>query len=192
MTNGVVLLDKDGVLIENVPLSADPDRMRLMDGAAEALVRLAAHGFRFGVVTNQAGIALGCYPEHALVAVEDRLRAMLGDAGVSLDAFCYCPHHPQGLLPRYRQVCDCRKPAPGLVQRAARLLGVDPRSAWVVGDILDDVEAAHRAGARAILFDTGGETDWLRSPLRTPDYVATTFQCVADIILDDRLAGVRP
>src|SRR6185437_14441170 len=68
MRNGVVLLDKDGVLIENVPLSADPDRMRLMDGAVDALVRLAAHGFRFGVVTNQAGIALGCYPEHALVA----------------------------------------------------------------------------------------------------------------------------
>ena len=191
MMSGVVLLDKDGVLVENVPLSADPQRMRLMDGAGDALARLAAHGFRFGVVTNQSGVALGSFPEWALAGVAERLREMLAEAGVSLDAFCYCPHHPDGVVAAYRRVCDCRKPAPGLVHRAARELGIDPRSAWVVGDILDDVEAAHRAGARAILFDTGGETDWLRSPLRTPDFVATSFHGVADIILGDRLAGAR-
>ena len=185
MTARAIFLDKDGTLVENVPMSADPDRMRLRAGAADALRRLRDAGFRFAVVTNQAGVALGAFPERALEAVAKRLGALLDGTGVRLEGFHYCPHHPSATISQYRMVCDCRKPAPGLVLNAARALGADVEQCWMVGDILDDVEAGRRAGCRTVLLNTGGETEWILTRSRTPDFVASTFGQVADYILGE-------
>jgi D-glycero-D-manno-heptose 1,7-bisphosphate phosphatase len=184
MTTRAVLFDKDGTLIENVPMNVDPALVRLTAGAPDALRRLGYAGFRIGVVSNQSGVAFGRFAEDALVGVERRLRELFADLDVSLDAFYYCPHHPDATVSRFRQVCDCRKPASGLIERALRDLGADPADTWVVGDILDDIEAANRARCRNILFDSGGETEWVFSPRRIPEYVATEFDEVADIILE--------
>jgi histidinol-phosphate phosphatase family protein len=180
---GVILLDKDGTLVENVPMNVDPSRIRLMDGAAPALSRLANAGYRIAIVSNQAGVALGHFPERALIAVEARLRELMADCGVPFGGFFYCPHHPNGVVAQYRCVCPCRKPAPGLLVRAMHALSATPLNCWMIGDILDDVEAAHRAGCRGILFDSGGETEWLESPLRVPDFATRALEDAADYIL---------
>ena len=180
-----VLFDKDGTLVENVPMNADPNRLRLVAGVEETLSLLCAAGFRIAVVSNQPGVALGMFTEGELAAVEARLRGLLAPVGVRLDGFFYCPHHPNAVIERYRGPCGCRKPEPGLVSYAARSLNVEPQHCWVVGDILDDVEAAHRAGCRAILFDSGGETEWADSPLRRPEFTTSSMSDVASHILAD-------
>jgi histidinol phosphatase-like enzyme len=92
-----------------------------------------------------------------------------------LDGFYYCPHAPDA-------GCDCRKPAPGMLERAAREHGVDLRASWMIGDILDDVEAGRRAGCRTILLDNGNETEWRDGEQRCPDYVARDLAQAAAII----------
>ncbi len=188
MAAPVVFLDKDGTLVEDVPYNVDPTRVRLAPGAAEGLPVLAAAGFRLAVVSNQSGVARGYFPESALEGVERRVRELLADIGVTLAGWFYCPHHPEGGVREYAVVCDCRKPAPGMILAAAQQLGADPRDCWVVGDILDDVEAGRRAGCRTVLLDNGNETEWLPGPLRVPHYRAADLKDTARLILE---AGPR-
>jgi histidinol-phosphate phosphatase family protein len=184
MSAPVVFLDKDGTLVEDVPYNVDPAKVRLAPGAAAGLPRLAAAGFRLAVVSNQSGVARGFFPERALKVVEARLVELLGDIGVSLAGFFYCPHHPEGTVAGYAKACDCRKPAPGLVLAAARELGTDPRACWVVGDILDDVEAGRRAGCRTVLIDNGNETEWTPGPFREPHFTVRDLAAAAAVILE--------
>lgn len=178
-----VFLDKDGTLIVDVPYNVDPALVRLTPGAAGGLRRLHAAGYVLVVVSNQSGVARGLFGEDALGPVEARVRGLLGAVGVPLGGFYYCPHHPDGAVARYATACGCRKPAPGLVERAAADLGIDLRRSWLVGDILHDVEAGRRAGCRTILLDVGHETEWQRSPLRRPDATARTLDEAARLIL---------
>ena len=178
-----VFLDKDGTLVEDVPYNVDPARIRLTDGAAEGLRRLHAAGYRLVVVSNQAGVARGYFPEEALEAVGRRLRELLAQAGVPLGGFYYCPHHRDGSVRRYAVACDCRKPAPGMLRRAAREHGLDLPRCWLVGDILDDVEAGRRAGCRTVLLENGHETEWVWSPERVPDLRAANLAEAAERIL---------
>jgi histidinol-phosphate phosphatase family protein len=186
MGGPVVFLDKDGTLVEDVPYNADPARVALAPGAADGLSALAAAGFRLAVVSNQSGVARGYFPESALAGVEARLRELLGDIGVSLAGFFYCPHHPKGIVAEYAVACDCRKPAPGLILAAARRLGADPRDCWMVGDILDDVEAGRRAGCRTVLLDTGNETEWKAGPYRDPHFRVRDLAEAARAIVANR------
>jgi histidinol-phosphate phosphatase family protein len=179
----VVFFDKDGTLIEDVPYNCDLTRMRLLPGVAEGLQVLSKAGYRLAVISNQAGVAYGFFTEQFLTAAERRLRALLDDAGVPLDGFYYCPHHPDGKIDTYAVSCECRKPKAGLLRRAAAELGVDLRECWMVGDILDDIEAGRRAGCRTVLIDNGHETEWVWSPDREPHVVATDVRRAADCIL---------
>src|SRR5262249_5859453 len=148
----------------------------------ECLSALHAAGFALVVVSNQSGVARGYFPERALRGVETRLRALLDEIGVPLAGFYYCPHHPEGSVVEYVRFCRCRKPAPGMLLKAAGELNIDPAASWCVGDILDDVEAGNRAGCRTILIDNGNETEWLLSAGRQPDFVVCDLAGVADII----------
>jgi D-glycero-D-manno-heptose 1,7-bisphosphate phosphatase len=145
-----IFLDKDGTILEDVPYNVDPTRMRLAPGARTGLRLLQEAGFRLIVVTNQSGVARGLFPEEELVGVEARLRELLGDAGISLDSFYYCPHHPEGSVAAYARECSCRKPAPGLLFRAARQRQIDLAHSWMVGDKPTDAEAGARAGCRVV------------------------------------------
>ncbi|EYB69156.1 hypothetical protein DEIPH_ctg011orf0142 [Deinococcus phoenicis] len=176
-------LDKDGTLIEDVPYNVDPALIRLLPGVGEALRALHGAGFALVVVTNQSGVARGLFPGSALGGVEARLRALLGAEGVPLSGFYACPHHPEGTVAEYTRACECRKPQPGLLRRAAHDLGLDLGASWMVGDILNDVEAGGRAGCRTVLLDTGGETEWVPGPYRTPDVTARGWPDVAVAIL---------
>lgn len=167
-----VFLDKDGTLIDDVPYNVDPARLRLARHAGPALRLMQRMGYRLIVVSNQAGVARGLFSEAALPPLFAALRDMLAQQGARLDGWYWCPHHPEGAAAGYALECNCRKPLPGLLQQAAREHGIDLARSWMVGDILNDVEAGRRAGCRAVLIDNGNETEWLRSPLRTPDISA--------------------
>jgi D-glycero-D-manno-heptose 1,7-bisphosphate phosphatase len=174
-----VFLDKDGTLIENVPYNVDPAKVALTPGAAEGLAALHNSGFRLIVVSNQPGAALGYFPERALEAVEHRLRELLADSGVPLEGFYYCPHLPGA-------ACGCRKPAAGLLMRAAAEKALDLSRSWMIGDILDDVEAGRRAGCRTVLLDNGNETEWHLNDARRPHRMAADLREAARLIEADR------
>jgi D-glycero-D-manno-heptose 1,7-bisphosphate phosphatase len=150
-----VFLDRDGTLVEEVPYLHDPARVALLPGTGAALSRLAQAGFALVVVTNQAGVARGLYGEEAVQRVHLRLRELLAAAGVVLDGARYCPHHPQGRVPAYTRACRCRKPAPGMLEAAARDLDLDLAASYLVGNDAVDVGAARAAGATPLFVTTG-------------------------------------
>jgi D-glycero-D-manno-heptose 1,7-bisphosphate phosphatase len=157
-----VLFDRDGTLVHDVPYNGDPARVQPVDGAAEALRRLREAGVRTAVVSNQSGIARGLLSPAQVDAVNARLEELVGPLGPVL----YCPHSPD-------DGCGCRKPAPGLVLRAAERLGVPPERCAVVGDIGADVGAALAAGARPVLVPT---------PVTRAEEVATAPEVAPDLL----------
>lgn len=177
-----VFLDKDGTLVEpDESMAADPSRLRLMPGAGEALARLSAAGLALVVVTNEGGIARGAFTRAQFAQLQGvLLRRLNEEFGVTIVDVAVCPHASDA---QGRPACLCRKPAPGMLTRAARAHGLDLARSWMVGDLLDDVEAGHRAGAAGLLLDTGGETAWRRSPLREPDGVFSDWPSLADHLL---------
>lgn len=145
-----VFVDRDGTIITEKSYLADPDRVELIPGALDALRSLRAAGFTLVVVTNQSGIARGLYSLDDYHAVAARLDEMLSEAGITVDATEFCPHHPDVTGP-----CDCRKPAPGMHRRAARALELDLTSSYFVGDKISDITPATELGGQGILVRTG-------------------------------------
>jgi histidinol-phosphate phosphatase family protein len=170
-----IFIDKDGTLVENVPYNVDPDRIVLTPGATLGVRQLKALGYRILVVSNQPGVGLGHFPASALAGVEARLRELL-----PIDGFYYCPHRPDA-------GCACRKPAPGMLMRAALEHRLHLAECWMVGDILDDIQAGRAAGCRTVLLDNGNETEWELTTERVPHYVARNLAQAAARILDDSL-----
>jgi histidinol-phosphate phosphatase family protein len=156
-----VLLDRDGTLVADVPYNGDPRLVTPMPGARLALSRLRAAGVPTAVVSNQSGIGRGLLTREQVAAVNRRVEELLGPLGPWL----LCPHRPQ-------DGCRCHKPGPGLVERAAAALGVDPRDCVVIGDVAADVAAARAAGAGAVLVPT---------PATRPDEVAAAAAVAADL-----------
>lgn len=185
-----VFLDKDGTLLRNVPYNVDPARVEFTDNAIGGLERLAAAGYALIVVSNQPGVALGYFSQAALDRLAHHLGDRLADAGIFLTGFYACPHRPPS-PPRTQPSCACRKPAPGLLQRAARDHGIALDASWMVGDILDDVEAGQRAGCRTVLLEVGNETEWRFSPLRTPTLRARDLADAARSILREESLAAR-
>jgi D,D-heptose 1,7-bisphosphate phosphatase len=178
-----VFIDKDGTLVTDVPYNADPAKITLAPFAGMALARLKQAGFLLVLVTNQSGVARGYFPEIMLVGVFNQLNRLLGEEGVRLDDCFYCPHHPQAVVKKYRCSCDCRKPQPGMLLEAAKKHDLDLGQSWMIGDILDDVEAGARAGCRTILLDNGHETLWQPGPCRRPSFTVPTLKAAAATIL---------
>lgn len=178
-----VFLDKDGTLIEDVPFNVDLERIRLTDGAGPALRMLSADGYLLFVVSNQPGVAFGYFGTSALADVERRIAQLLSPFGVAVDGWYWCTHSPD-------DACACRKPAAGLLRRAAREHGCDLMSSWFVGDILDDVEAGRAAGCGTVLLDNGGETEWNLSPERLPDYRVPNLLSAAERIVRPHLVSI--
>ena len=180
-----VFIDKDGTLVVDVPYNVDPARLQFTPHAIEALRLLDAAGYALFIVTNQPGLAAGRFSRAEFArlqkALTDRVAA---EAGVALAGFYTCPHEP---APRAALACLCRKPAPGMLRQAARAHRLDLRRSWMIGDILDDVEAGRRAGCRSVLLDVGNETVWRRSPLREPDHRASDLLDAARHIVANTL-----
>lgn len=150
-----VFLDRDGTLVEEVHYLRAIEQLRVYDWTPAALRLLREAGFALVVVTNQAAVARGIIDEAFVHHTHDVLTSRLAADGVGFEAIYYCPHHPDGIVEPYRLVCECRKPSPGLLHRAADEHHLDLASSFVVGDRWLDVELAERAGARGILVRTG-------------------------------------
>ncbi len=134
--------------------------VRLCDGVPAALARLKAAGYLLVCVSNQALVARGILDENEVRALQGHIEARLvAGGGQGLDAFYYCPHHPDADIARYRVVCPCRKPRPGLLLAAMREWGIDPRVSFMVGDRLSDVAAGQLAGCRSLLLTCGRHDD---------------------------------
>jgi D-glycero-D-manno-heptose 1,7-bisphosphate phosphatase len=184
LSRPAVFIDRDGTLTEEVGYVNHPKRLRLLPRSAEAIRRLNVAEVPAVVVTNQAGIARGYFSLEVLEAVNRELRAQLADAGAHLDGVYVCPHHPSDGEPPYRAVCDCRKPEPGLLLRAAADLALDLSASVLVTDRASDLAAAARVGARSVLVLTGyGLGEW--------EYRRATFPVAPDHVAVDLLDAVK-
>ncbi|GAC1459427.1 MAG: HAD family hydrolase [Ktedonobacteraceae bacterium] len=182
MSSRALFLDRDGTLVHASHYPSRPEQLRLYAGIGPALQRLQQqHDFRLIVITNQSGIARGYFTEADLQRMHDYLTGELLALGVRIDGIYHCPHHPEGVIEGLAVRCECRKPQPGMLLRAARELDLDLKRSWFVGDILDDVEAGNRANCRTVLVDLGTES-LPQQPLRVPTFVASNTLHALDII----------
>ena len=182
-----VFIDRDGTISEEVGYVNHVSRYRVFPFAAAAVRALNEAGRLAVLVTNQAGVARGYFQEEMIGRVHGLLEEELRKEGARLDAVYYCPHHPSVGEPPYRLDCDCRKPRPGLIKRAAEELGIDLRKSWMVGDRYSDTELARNAGTRAAFVLTGygrGEYEHQGHAWRhRPDLVAENLlEAVREII----------
>lgn len=180
-----VFIERDDLLAENFGLLDASNSGAPAENAILGLRMLQACGFEIIVISNQPAIAHGSIEEQAFAYTISRTKALLRPAGVELAGFYYCPHHPNASLSAYAVTCQCRKPAPGLLYRAAREHRIDLESSWMIGRVLDDVEAGKRAKCRSILLTGQREQSWeFLRPLRKPDYFARNIDQAAHIISD--------
>ena len=176
-----VFLDRDGTLIEEVGYLDRVERVELYPWSIDAVRALNRAGFQVVLATNQSGVARGFFTETVVADVHRHIAGLLESGGACIDAYYYCPHHPDGKIEEFAVRCDCRKPARGLVDRAARELGVDPARSFVIGDRWRDVEMARAVGARGVLVRTGyGLTEEARP----------RESLAADAIADNLIAAV--
>jgi D-glycero-D-manno-heptose 1,7-bisphosphate phosphatase len=165
MPTSAVFLDRDGTLIEEVGYLDRVERVDLYPWTIDAVRALNRAGMRVVLVSNQSGVARGFFTEAVVDDVHRHLASLLAAGGAHIDAYYYCPHHPDGKVPQYALACECRKPQRGLVDRAVRELDVDPERSYVVGDRWLDVALARAVGAKGILVRTGyGATEEMRPP----------------------------
>ncbi|HEX5220218.1 MAG TPA: HAD family hydrolase [Verrucomicrobiae bacterium] len=185
-----VFLDRDGVLIEDTHLIARLDQISILSGVPEALQRFRAAGFKLIVVSNQTVVSRGLATEAEVDLLNRHIEAMLqAQGGCRLDQFYICPHHPNATLPQYRVECDCRKPRPGLLLRAAQEHALDLRRSFMVGDRITDIVAGTKAGCRTVLVATGQHAATLIEspesvdPSITPDFVCDGLLSASNWIL---------
>lgn len=191
--NPAIFLDRDGTINEEVGYIKSLDKLVIIPTAFEAIRLINLSGFKAVVVTNQSGIAKALFSEAFVRKTHEQLQAALRKKGAAIDAFYYCPHHPTEGDPPYRQVCDCRKPAPGLFLQAARDMSIDLAGSFMIGDRYRDVEAAHRAGVKGVLVKTGYGADVLENigpdqetPEGKPDFIADNILQAVHWILRTR------
>lgn len=182
-----IFLDKDGTLIPDIPFNCDPAKIALEANIIEGLQLLSRQGYLLIIVSNQTGVGLGYFTEAQVNVAMEQLRKLLNQAGVMIDGIYYCPHHPEANIANYKQTCGCRKPLPGLLISAAFDHNIDLKSSWMIGDILNDVEAGNRAGCRSVLINNGNETEWLSGQFRTPTLVCNTIDDAASYIHNNQL-----
>lgn len=150
-----LFVDRDGTLIHEVEYLTSPDQVRLLPGVAAALRRLAILRIPVVVVTNQAGVARGYFPEVRVQEVHAHLDQLLAKEGAAIERYYYCPHHPEVGDAPYRVECACRKPRPGMLLQAAAELHLDLSASCLIGDKISDLQAGTEAGCWTILVRTG-------------------------------------
>ena len=155
MHKKAIFLDRDGTIIVEKDYLANPNDIEIIKGSIGALKNLQNSGYKLVVVSNQSGVARGKFGVEDVEKVNMRLSEMLMKNDIYIDAFYYCPHHPDGILEEFQEVCQCRKPAMGMVEEAIRQLEIDPRQSYMIGDKLSDLHVGKLMGGKSILVRTG-------------------------------------
>jgi D-glycero-D-manno-heptose 1,7-bisphosphate phosphatase len=180
-----IFLDKDGTLIRDEPYNVDPKLVVFESGVFDGLHLLQNAGFKLIIISNQPGVALGYFSEPELALLIRYFEEKFTENDLLLSGFYYCPHLPD----TGNSACSCRKPKPGLIHDAASDLSIDLSNSWMIGDILNDVEAGNKAGCRTILIDNGNETEWLSGINREPDFAAKDFLEATNYIISQTIPG---
>lgn len=184
-----VFLDRDKTLIEDPGYISEPDQVRLLAGAADALARLRAAGYAVVVATNQSGVARGLLTEEGLARIHQRMRDLLRAQGADVDAVYYCPYldGPEAVREGYRRDSDLRKPKPGMLLLAAQELGLDLARSWMIGDSPRDIQAGLAAGCRTIFVSSAEEAEDVGA-----DFLVSNLAAAAEHILQCGEAPVMP
>lgn len=184
-----VFFDRDGTLNVDPGYLGDPEKVILYTGAAEALLKLKTEGFKIVVISNQSGIARGYFTEKEVDAVNLKINELLRASGVFVDAFYYCPFHPDFNTP---EECRCRKPSPELVFKAARDLNIDLSKSYFVGDMISDVECGINAGLKTVLLKNTLKEEQISGLLvkdKLPNFIAENLIDASDFIIKDFSGG---
>jgi D-glycero-D-manno-heptose 1,7-bisphosphate phosphatase len=170
-----IFLDRDGTINIDHGYVHEIDDFQFIDGVIDACRELKSMGFALVLVTNQSGIARGKFSEDQFMRLTEWMDWSMADRDVDLDGIYFCPHHPEAVIEEYRQVCDCRKPQPGMLLQAQKELNIDLAASYMVGDKIEDMQAAAAAGVGTkVLVRTGkpvteeGEkaADWVLNSLQ--------------------------
>ena len=184
-----VFFDRDGTLNRDVGYVTHLDVYELLPRAAAAVRRVNKVGWLAILITNQAGVARGYFPESMIEEVHRKLQDELGGQGARLDAIYYCPHVPNGDDPEYAIDCKMRKPYPGMILKAAAEHGIDLAKSVMLGDKYSDLEAGWRAGCKSGLVLTGygrGEREFRGAGWpRPPDFVAQDAYHAVEIFFNE-------
>ena len=198
-----VFLDRDGTINEEVGYLDRPEKLCMLPGAARAIRLINESGMKAIVVTNQSGVARGFFDESMVAAIHEKMQKILEREGARIDRFYYCPHHPTGGQGDYLQSCSCRKPAPGMLLRAAEELDLSLDDSYIIGDTLKDIEAGARIGVKGVLVQTGygeesvatlaasGRETAAGTAICRPAYAAADLEAAVRWIIADR-GGERP
>lgn len=182
-----VFLDRDGTVSEEVGYVNHLSRYKLFPSTAQAIKKLNNAGLKAILITNQAGVARGYFTEDLIWRVHEKLVSELANFDARLDGIYYCPHHPSAGEPPYRANCDCRKPKPGLIYKAAQEHEIDISKSFMVGDKYTDVELAQSIGIKGVMVMTGygiGEYEYQRNTWpKMPDKIATDLLDAVDWII---------
>ena len=187
-----IFLDRDGVINQMVyhpdfgivDSPANPDEFVLRPGASQAIREINSQGYLAIVISNQPGVAKGKYTQKLLQAITEKMHRELARDGARLDAVYYCMHHPEAIVPKYKQVCDCRKPKPGLLLRAAKEWDVDLGTSFFIGDGITDILAGQAAGVQTILVSSKKlyVYDALAAHNARPDFIVGNLAEAIEII----------
>lgn len=166
MSLKAVFLDRDGTLNVDVAYLYEIEKFQWIPGAKEALKLLVDKGYTLFVVTNQSGVARGYFPEERVHELHGFIQRELDEVGVKIEKFYYCPHLPDGPIPKYAIECDCRKPKPGMILQACQEYDIDKEKSFLVGDGKRDVEAAEAAGIRGYRYTVGSLLEFVKEILK--------------------------
>jgi len=182
MSQKAIFLDRDDTVIEDPGYIKDPEQVKLLPGAAEALIQLKRMGYLIIVVTNQSAIARGYITEKQLEKIHQRLRNLLTEQDAAIDGIYYCPYHPKGIVKDFSMESDLRKPNAGMLFKAADELNIDLSQSWMIGDQYRDIKAGITAGCHTILVDVPGKTRELSTDGPQPDRKAVNLREAVNII----------
>lgn len=164
--NKAVFFDRDGTLNEEVHYLHRIEDFKWIEGAIDAIKFCNDNGYLAIVITNQSGVARGYYPESDIMKLYDWMNEDLKKHGAHLDGIYYCPHLPDGTIPKYAIECECRKPKPGLLYKAQQEHNIDLIVSFLIGDGARDVECAEAVGVKGILYQGGNLCDTLMAGIR--------------------------
>lgn len=188
-----IFMDRDGTISEEVGYVNHLSRFHLLPRTAEAVRLINQSDFKAVVVTNQAGVARGYFPEVLVREVHTKMQMLLGQEGAHVDRIYYCPHHPHVGPDSYRIDCDCRKPKIGMLEKAVRDLKVDLSRSYIIGDKHTEIVMGHKAGVKSILVLTGygiGELELYGDQWeQKPDFIAEDLLAAVKWILQQESPG---
>ncbi len=186
-TDWAVFIDRDGVIsglleTEKISFITEPEQLKLLPRVAEGISLLNKHNISSFLITNQPVIGRGLIKEHELEAIHDHMEGLLKESNAKLSKIYYCPHHPKHGIGEYKVECDCRKPKPGLILRAAEENGIVLEESYMIGDHTGDIKAGNSAGCTTILVQTGfGGDDGFDDA--SPDIVVEDLYAAVKFIL---------